>query len=64
MVFDEALKCKESGQKKTIVLALSGHGHFDLGAYDEYLSGNLKDYEYPEEKVAEALAKLPKVVEA
>jgi tryptophan synthase beta chain len=61
VVIDEALKCKESGEKKTILLALSGHGHFDLGAYDEFLSGNLKDYEYPEEKVKEALAQLPKM---
>jgi len=61
VLIDEALKCKESGEKKTIVLALSGHGHFDLGAYDAYLSGKLIDYPYPEEKVKEALAKLPKV---
>ncbi|MBN2098979.1 MAG: TrpB-like pyridoxal phosphate-dependent enzyme, partial [Dehalococcoidia bacterium] len=61
VVIDEALKCKESGEKKTIVLALSGHGHFDLAAYDAYLSGKLVDYPYPEEKMKEALAKLPKV---
>lgn len=61
VVIDEALKCKESGEKKTIVLALSGHGHFDLGAYDEYLSGKLVDYPYPEQKIKEALAKLPEV---
>jgi len=61
VVIDEALKCKESGEKKTILLALSGHGHFDLGAYDEFLSGRLQDYEYPKEKVEEALAKLPKM---
>jgi len=61
VVIDEALKCKQSGEKKTILLALSGHGHFDLGAYDEYLSGKLQDYEYPKAKVEEALAKLPKV---
>ncbi len=61
VVIDEAVKCKESGERKTILLALSGHGHFDLAAYDEYLSGRLVDYEYPEEKVKEALAKLPKV---
>jgi len=61
VVIDEALKCKESGEKKTILLALSGHGHFDLGAYDEFLSGKLKDYEYPKEKVEEALAQLPKM---
>ena len=58
---DEALKCRESGEAKTILIAHSGHGHFDLAAYDEYLSGRLPDYEYPEEKVKEALAQLPKV---
>jgi tryptophan synthase beta chain len=61
VVIDEALACKESGEAKTILLALSGHGHFDLGAYDEYLSGKLEDYEYPREKVEEALARLPKI---
>jgi len=61
VVIDEALKCKESGEKKTILLALSGHGHFDLAAYDEYLSGNLLDYEFPKEKMEAALAQLPKV---
>jgi len=58
---DEALKCKESGESKTILIAHSGHGYFDLAAYDEYLSGKMQDYEYPEEKVKEALAELPKV---
>ena len=61
VVIDEALKCKESGESKTILLAHSGHGHFDMAAYDAYLSGKLEDYEYPEEKVKEALASLPKV---
>jgi tryptophan synthase beta chain len=61
VVIDEALKCRESGEKKTIHLAFSGHGHFDLAAYDAYLSGKLEDYEYPKEKVEEALAYLPKV---
>jgi tryptophan synthase beta chain len=64
VVIDEAFKCKESGEKKSILLALSGHGHFDLGAYEKYLSGQLEDYEYPEEKVKEALANLPQVAEA
>ena len=58
---DEALKCKEEGKSKTILIAHSGHGHFDLAAYDEYLSGRLQDYEYPEEKVKEALKSLPEV---
>ncbi len=62
VVFDEALACKESGESKTILLALSGHGHFDLQAYDEYLTGKLEDYEYPKEMVEEALSHLPKVM--
>ena len=61
VAIDEALACRESGEAKTILIAHSGHGHFDLAAYDEYLSGKLQDYEYPEEKVKEALAQLPEV---
>ena len=61
VTIDEALKCRESGESKTILLAHSGHGHFDMAAYDAYLSGKLEDYEYPEEKVKEALAHLPEV---
>ncbi len=58
---DEALKCKESGEAKTILLAHSGHGHFDMGAYDAYFAGKLQDYEYPKEKIDAALKELPKV---
>ena len=58
---DEALKCKETGESKTILIAHSGHGHVDMAAYDAYLAGKLKDYEYPEEKIKESLEKLPKV---
>ncbi len=61
VAIDEALRCREAGEAKTILIAHSGHGHFDLAAYDEYLSGRLKDYEYPREKVMAALAELPKV---
>jgi tryptophan synthase beta chain len=61
VTIDEALKCKETGEAKTILLAHSGHGHVDMAAYEAYLSGKLTDYEYPEEKVKEALAHLPKV---
>jgi tryptophan synthase beta chain len=60
---DEALRCKESGESKTILIAHSGHGHFDLAAYDAYLSSKLQDYEYPKEKVKEALTHLPEVKE-
>ncbi len=61
VVIDEALKCKQSGEKKNILLALSGHGHFDLGAYEKFLTGQLEDFEYPREKVEEALKHLPKI---
>jgi len=61
VVIDEALKCKQEGKSKTILLAHSGHGHFDMAAYDQYLSGKLQDFDYPEEKVKEALAQLPQV---
>jgi tryptophan synthase beta chain len=57
---DEAMKCKESGEKKVIVFNFSGHGHLDLAAYEDYLDGKIKDYAYPEEKVKESLANLPK----
>jgi len=61
VAIDEALKCRESGESKTILIAHSGHGHVDMAAYDAYFSGKLQDYEYPEDKVKEALAELPKV---
>ena len=64
IAIDEALRCREAGEAKTILIAHSGHGHFDLAAYDAYLHGRLEDYAYPEEKVKEALASLPKVPEA
>jgi len=57
---DEALKAKEEGKEKTILFNLSGHGFFDMAAYEKYFAGELTDYEYPEEKVHEALAHLPK----
>lgn len=57
----EALKAREAGEHKVIAFNLSGHGHFDLGAYDAYLKGRLQRYEYPEEKVKEAMKDLPQV---
>jgi tryptophan synthase beta chain len=57
----EALRCKERGESKTIAFNLCGHGHFDLAAYESYLSGKLEDYEYPEEQIAASLAHLPQV---
>jgi len=61
VAIDEALKCKEEGKSKTILIAHSGHGHFDLSAYERYLSGELVDYAYPEEEVRKAQAELPKI---
>ena len=61
VAIDEALKCKEEGKSKTILIAHSGHGHFDLAAYDAYLQGKLTDYAYPEEEVRKTMADLPKV---
>ena len=61
VVIDEALKCKETGQGKSILFNLCGHGHFDLTAYEDYLSGRLEDYAHPKEEVERAIAELPKV---
>jgi tryptophan synthase beta chain len=58
---DEALRCKEAGEGKTILFNLSGHGHFDLTAYERYLNGELEDFEYPADEVQAALANLPTV---
>ncbi|MCA9899277.1 MAG: TrpB-like pyridoxal phosphate-dependent enzyme [Ardenticatenaceae bacterium] len=57
----EAMKCKESGEKKVIAFNLSGHGHFDMAAYDAFNKGQLEDYEYPAEAIAEAMKELPEV---
>jgi len=60
-VFDEALRCKEEGKEEVIVFNFSGHGHFDMAAYDAYLDGDLMDFSYPDEMIAESLKKLPNV---
>ncbi len=52
---DEALKCKETKEEKCIVFNFSGHGHFDLSAYDQFFEGKLEDFEYPEEEIKKAL---------
>jgi len=61
VAMDEALKCKETGEKKVIAFNLSGHGHFDMTAYEAYHRGELQDYEYPQEAVDEAMTHLPQV---
>ncbi|MBM3150798.1 MAG: TrpB-like pyridoxal phosphate-dependent enzyme [Chloroflexi bacterium] len=61
VAIDEALDAKRKGEKRVILFNLSGHGHFDMMAYQQYLVGGLEDYEYPAEAVAEAMQHLPKV---
>ena len=55
----EALQCKESGEEKVILTALCGHGHFDLAAYDAYLSGRMSDEDVSADRLSEALATVP-----
>src|SRR5438067_286682 len=52
---------KAEGKERVILFNLSGHGHVDMTAYDDYFAGRLEDFEYPCEKVAESLRRLPKV---
>src|SRR5579885_1575086 len=56
---DEALAAKEEGRPRVILFCLSGHGHFDMSAYDNYLSGKLQDYEHPGKEIDEAMAAIP-----
>jgi tryptophan synthase beta chain len=58
---DVAKECKKTGEAKTILLNFSGHGYFDMGAYDAYLAGSLEDYEYPQREIEEALKCLPEM---
>jgi tryptophan synthase beta chain len=62
-VVEAVARSDEEGREGTILFNLSGHGHFDLGAYDAYLHGELADFELPEAEIARALAaieQLPK----
>ncbi len=58
---EEALRCKREGKAETILFNLSGHGHFDMAAYTEYFSGTLQDKNYDEQKLSDALSRLPQV---
>ena len=61
-VLNEALEAKKAGQERVILFNLSGHGHFDMAAYEAYFAGKLQDYEYPAEAVAAAQHRMPQVV--
>jgi tryptophan synthase beta chain len=58
---DEAIAAREEGRPRVIMFLLTGHGHFDLSAYENYLSGKLVDFEHPDEDIARSLAALPAV---
>jgi tryptophan synthase beta chain len=58
---DEAIRCRETGEEKTILFANSGHGHFDLGAYQSYFEGKLEDYDLPQAAIDKALKSLPQI---
>jgi tryptophan synthase beta chain len=60
---DEALSAREAGERRTILFGLSGHGHFDLAAYEAHLAGRLDDHELSQERIDAALAALPEVRE-
>lgn len=58
---DQALNAREEGEERVIVFNLSGHGHFDLAAYDEYLKGELENYRHPSQDISRALERLPQI---
>ena len=58
---DEALKCKETGEEKTIVFGLTGTGYFDMVAYEQFHNGTMTDYIPTDKEIADSLAKAPSV---
>ena len=61
VAIDEALRCKLTGEKKVIAFNLSGHGHFDMSAYDAYFAGKLEDVELSQSRIDAAVEQLPRV---
>lgn len=61
VAIDEALKCKETGEEKTIVFCLTGTGYFDMFAFERFHNGEMDDYVPTDEEIAASIAKLPKV---
>ncbi len=60
-VVRKALQLRDEGRQAVILFSLSGHGFFDMAAFDAYLDGKLEDFEYPEHAIAPSLARLPKI---
>jgi tryptophan synthase beta chain len=63
VAIDEAIKCRETGEEKTILFGLTGTGYFDLVAYEKFHNGEMTNYIPTDEELAESIAKLPKVSE-
>ena len=63
VAIDEAMKCKETGEEKTIVFGLTGTGYFDMYAYEKFNNGEMKDYIPTDEDLAVGLKGLPNVPE-
>jgi len=63
VAIQEAKKAKKEGKSKTILFNLSGHGFFDLGAYDQYFSGKLEDYAISDQEIAKTVGKLKKIIQ-
>ncbi len=61
VAMDEAIKCKETGEAKTIVFGLTGTGYFDMVAYQKYNDGEMGDYIPTDEEIAASLSKLPNI---
>lgn len=61
VAMDEAIKCRETGEEKTILFGLTGTGYFDMYAYEAFHDGKMKNYDLKDEEIAASLAKLPKV---
>ena len=59
VAIDEALKCKETGEEKTILFGLTGTGYFDMYAYEKFHDGTMEDYIPSDEELKKALASLP-----
>jgi tryptophan synthase beta chain len=58
---DEAIVAREEDRPRVILFCLTGHGHFDLSAYENYLSGKMQDFEHPDEAISSAMSRLPVV---
>jgi len=61
VAIDEAIKCKETGEEKTILFGLTGTGYFDMYAYEKYNNGVMEDYVPSDEELEKAISTLPKI---